>query len=321
MGAVPSVSAVSALGGPFAKYEQDFRTYIEGHWLIEGASWTEANYYDRAMIYYVWWARTGNRTYLDRAHALVLDYRRGYVEASGYKFAPHWAMVDGLALHYLLTGDEASRVAVGRAADEFAAPWYVQNLGNASAEMENRIQARVLLTFVLANYIKAPSQQGHDWAVRSRDALTRIFASQSSDGAYRFTYPTINQCGHNKPWMVGLLNDAMIRYHTLLEPDARIVGSIKRSVDYMWANDWRAAYRGFVYLGGVCNGEPIGSAADVNGLIVSGFGFVYQQTRDATYRTRGDEVFAGGVYSVPLLSSKQFNQAYTSSFRYFAQRQ
>jgi hypothetical protein len=125
--------------------------------------------------------------------------------------------------------------------------------------MENRIQARVLLTFVLANYIKAPSLQGQDWSVRARDALTRIMASQSADGAYRFTYPTINQCGHNKPWMVGLLNDAMIRYHALVERDPRILASVKRSVDYMWANDWRAAYRGFVYLGGVCNGARPGA--------------------------------------------------------------
>ena len=320
MGAVPSVSAVEAQGAAFAKYEQDFRTYADRHWAQEATAWDQANYYDRAMIYYVWWARTGNTTYLERAHALVLDYRRNYVERNDYGVPPHWAMFDGLALHYLLTGDEASRTAVGRIADTFTVPYYVANLGSTTAEMENRMQARVLLGFVIANYIKAPTRTGQDWGVRARDALTKILASQAADGAYRMAGP-INQCGYNKPFMVGLLNDAMIRYHTLFERDGRILTSIKKSVDYMWANDWRAGERAFVYLAGPCNGAPVGTAVDINNLVTSGFGFVSQQTGAATYRTRGDAVFSGGVYGTWLPGSKQFNQQYTSSYRYLALRQ
>jgi hypothetical protein len=320
MGAVPSVSSVESIGGVFSRYEQDFRTHADRQWSLYGSRWDQANYYDRAMIYYVWWARTGNSTYLERAHALVLDYRKNYVEANNYGVAPHWALFDGLALHYLLTGDEASRTAVGRMADVLSAPYYMENLDDTGAEMENRMQARVLLGFVIANQIQAPSRSGQNWANRAREALTKILASQSSDGAYRMRGP-INQCGYNKPFMVGLLNDAMVRYHTLFERDGRILPSIKKSVDYMWANDWRAGANAFVYLDGVCNGEAVYTAGDLNNMISTGFGFVYQQTRDVTYRTRGDAVFAGGVTGAFLSGTKQFNQEYTSSYRYLMLRQ
>ncbi|CAA9331358.1 MAG: hypothetical protein AVDCRST_MAG40-1921 [uncultured Gemmatimonadaceae bacterium] len=319
MGAVPAVASVEALGGAFARYEQDFRSYADRHWTLYGAAWETANYYDRAMIYYVWWARTGNPTYLQRAHALVLDYRRNYVERWGYGVSAHWALFDGLALHYLLTGDEASRVAVGRMADVLVASYYMDNLGSVSAEMDNRIQSRVLLGFVLADEIRAPSRTGQNWAGRAREALTKILAAQSADGAYRFRQG--NQCGYNKPFMVGLLNDAMIRYFTLFERDGRILPSIKKSVDYMWTNDWRSSANAFVYLGGPCSGAPTGTAIDLNNLISTGFGFVYQQTGDPTYRTRGDQVFTGGVTGAFLAGTKQFNQEYTSSHRYLTLRQ
>ena len=311
-----AVAAVEAQGGALAAYERNFRQWSEHHWAASGAQWDQANYYDRAMIYYVWWARTGNPTYLERGHALALNYRKNYLEASDYGSTPHWAMLDGVALHYLLTGDEASRTAVGRVADGFTGAWYWDGLGRTDAEMENRMQARILYAMVLANYLKAPSRQGNDWAVRARDALTKVLATQSPDGAYRLTYPSINQGGRNKPFMVGLLNDAMIRYYTLFEADARIPGSVRRAVDYMWANDWDASKQAFRYLTGEGEGQP-----DLNNLIVSGFGFVYRHTGDAAYREKGDAAFASGVAGAWYAGSKQFNEVYHNSFRYVNLRQ
>jgi hypothetical protein len=319
MGSVPSVSAVEALGGAFARYEQDFRTVGDQRWTSDGTHYDPANYYDRAMINYVWWARTGNATYLERANALAVGYRQNYLVARGYPLDPWWLMLDGVALHYLVTGDAASQAAIGKIADRIAASGYVNDIGNIAAT-ENRDQARVLMTFVLAHHVKAPSAVGNDWGARARAALTKILATQAADGAYRFTGTGSNQCGYNKPFMVGILNDAMIRYHSLIEADSRIAPALKRSLDYMWANDWVSTSQAFVYLGGPCNGDGRNPSADLNGLIASGFGFTYRQTGDATYRTRGDAVFAGGAYNGWLGTAKHFNQAYTSSYRYLAYR-
>ncbi len=302
----------------YTRYEQDFRSFADSHWNQAGADWAAGNYYDRAKIYYVWWARTGNSIYRDRANAMAVNYRTNYVEANNYGVSAHWSQIEGLALHYLLTGDEASRTAVGRMADGFAYPYYMNNLQNTSAEMENRMQARVLISFVMANKINAPrgSYPTGTWPGFARDALNKILASQSPDGAYRFS----GQCGYNKPFMVGLLNDALIQYYRLFEADPRILPAVKKSLDYMWANDWDAGAQAFVYLGGPCGSDGRNPSPDLNNLISSGFGWVYRQTGDATYRTRGDAVFASGVNGAWLYGSKQFNEEYTLSYKYPAYR-
>jgi hypothetical protein len=266
----------------------------------------------------VWWARTGNSTYLERANALAVNYRQSFLEARGFNVLPYETFVDGVALHYLVTGDQASRTAVGKVADRFATSRFVDVLGNVAGEVDNRDQSRVITALIVARQIGAPSATGTDFADRARTALSNTLRSQSTDGAYRFQQS--NQCGHNKPFMVGLLNDALIRYHTNFEADSRIVPAVKRSLDYIWANDWRSAQQSIVYLGGNCGSDSPFTAPDLNNLVSSGFGFVYRRTGDATYRTRGDAVFNGAVNGGWPAGSKQFNQQYTSSYRYLALR-
>jgi len=333
-GPMVSVSAVEALGGVFLKYEQDFRTYIEQHWTADGAGWAASNYYDRAKIYYIWYERTGNAAYLERAHALALDYRINYLEANNYGSSAHWAMMAGLAIHYRLTGDQESRRAIGALADGFALPYYLNNLGDVNAQMDNRIQARVLNSFLYAWQIGAPSlgvpniqpdgsdwgtPGSNDWASLLRDALNKILSSQSADGAYRW----VGQCGYNKPFMVGLLNDALIEYYEKFDKDPRILSAIKKSLDYMWAKNWRSDKAIFDYLDADCavHGETSEGSADLNNMMLPGFGFVYQHTKDVTYKQRGDEILAGGVNGAWIQGGKQFNQSYTNSYKYFFYRQ
>jgi hypothetical protein len=318
VGPTVTVATASQLSPVFEKYEADFRKYADYHWNRAGASWEE-NFYDRALIYYAWWVRSGNVEYWKRATALAVSYRKDYIEANNHNTSAHWSQIEGLELHYLLTGDEASRYAVGRIGDVFNHPYYVSNLGNLDGEMENRIQARTLMAFVTAWRLDAPSQKGSAWPALLRQALTAILSSQDASGAYRFKRSD-NQCGHNKPFMVGLLNDALIKYHTYFSSDARIPTAVQRAVDYMWANDWDSAAQAFVYLGGPCSTGGAEPAPDLNHLVVNGFGWTYQRTGNPAYRERGDQVFAGGVAKAWLSGSKQFNQVYTSSFRYLAYR-
>jgi hypothetical protein len=108
---IPAARAAH-LGAAFARYESDFAGYADPAWANAGSKWNDGNYYDRALIYYAWWARTGNPQYWWRAARFAVDYRAGYLEAeAGYASSPHWAQLEGLEKHYLLTGDEASRVA------------------------------------------------------------------------------------------------------------------------------------------------------------------------------------------------------------------
>lgn len=329
--AIPPQEA-SILGAPFERYEKDFRNFSERHWKADGSRWEEANYYDRSRIFYVGWARTGDASFLERAHELALDYRRNYIEANGFKPTAHWSQLTGLALHCLITGDVQSGEAVGRVADFFSTPNYIKTLSDLRGEMDNRIQARTLEAFLLAWQIGAPSlgisdiqtdgsdwgiPGGNDWAKLLRAALGRILASQSPDGAYRFQQV---QCGQNKPFMVGMLNDALIQYYDHFEEDPRILPAIKKSLDYLWEKNWNAKAQAFVYLEGPCEDNDMGPAPDLNNLILNGFGWVYRQTGDVTYRTRGDSVLEGAVKGAWLAGSKQFNQTYTTSYKYAAFR-
>lgn len=329
-----SVADAEVLGGPFARYENDFRLYEPRRWETDGSDWGAANYYDRARIYYVWYARTGDTTYLTKANAVALDYRRNYIEAENYGTSAYWAMIDGLALHYVATGDTASRTAVGYIANTLSAPYYLDQLADtlAPAEMDARTQARVLSAFVLAHRLDAPSRDpgytnAHGgWAGLARSSLDEILRSQSPSGGYPKSVGGTSsqspfQCGYVKPFMDATLDEALIQYHTHFEKDARILPAVRRNLDFLWANAWDPGSRSYVYLTGPCGGSGPGPAPDLTNMMTPPFGWVYLMTRDTVYRSRGDQSFSGGVAGAYLLSSKQFNQAYWTSWRYAAYRQ
>lgn len=336
-GPAVSVAEAKAAGPVFAAYEARFSEFADRHWKKSGARWDEANYYDRAKIYYVWWARTGKPEYLARANALALDYRKNYIEANAYHVATWWSMLGGVTLHYLVTGDECSRLAVGKVADGAVAPYVRENNWANLVDPEafdGRDQSRFLQAILYAALIDAPSlgvpniqpngedwgvSGGNDWRALLPEILGRILTTQAPTGARRYK----DACGHDKPFMNGLLNDALIEYDALFVDDPRILPFIKANLDYMWNHEWLEKDRAFKYLEVRCGDDPENGpvpAPDLNNLIVNGFGWIFSRTRDETYRQRGDAIFAGGSEQAYLVGGKMFNQNYASSYKYIAFR-
>src|SRR6266851_7195423 len=62
----------------FRTYETNFVTFGDRHWATEAGNWTY-NYYDRALIWYAWWVRTGNPDYWRRGAIDAVAYRDQYV--------------------------------------------------------------------------------------------------------------------------------------------------------------------------------------------------------------------------------------------------
>jgi len=91
----------------------------------------------------------------------------------------------------------------------------------------------------------------------------------------------------------------------------------------MWANDWNPTGRAFIYLDGPCPGYDEGQvlAPDLNNIIVTGFGWTYQQTGQSVYRTNAEAIFAGAVSQAWLSGSKQFNENYNTGFHHLRYRQ
>jgi hypothetical protein len=120
-----------------------------------------------------------------------------------------------------------------------------------------------------------------------------------------------------------MLNESLIKYSAAYSADARIPGAVQRAVDYMWAKDWSPTGRAFIYLDGPCPGHDENQvlAPDLNNMIVSSYGWIYQQTKQIAYRDQAEAILAGGVTQAWLTGSKQFNENYTSSFHYLRYRQ
>ena len=106
---------------------------------------------------------------------------------------------------------------------------------------------------------------------------------------------------------------------------ATVQGSIRslvqKAVDYMWNTQWSASSEAFQYSSVPCPnvGTP-SPAPDLNNMISAGIAWVYRQTGNGGYRNDADASFAGGVTQAYLSGSKQFNEEYTSSFRYLGYR-
>ncbi len=332
LGPMLSAATISTLGSVPQKWLADFVKWEATHWTATGADWVQGDYYDRAEIDYAMWRTTGNATYLDHGTAMALDYRDKYLVPSWSQGGPsaHWAMTKGIALHHAITGDEESRRQVGLIADSFTSPYYFDRL--ATGAIDGRIKARTLESFILARGINAPSSGtpggvggGQNWDANAREAITRILAGQLPDGTYRSTWDQDFALDGSGPiiraFMEGLINDTLVDYFFAVERDPRILPAVKRNIDALWDLVWVEADGAFKYNSKPCVGEPgstLSGAPDLNGLIVEGFGFVYAMTGDATYKARGDKVFAGGVAGAYLYGQKQFNQAYTASYNYLA---
>ncbi|HEY0972673.1 MAG TPA: Ig-like domain-containing protein [Gemmatimonadales bacterium] len=317
VGQTITVEQSKALGSPFTRYESDFVKYADQHWTNKGAYWGE-NYYDRALIYYAFWVRSGNPEYWRRASELALSYRRDYLEKNSHGSSPHWSQLEGLEKHYLLTGDEASRYAIAQVAGS-AFNYWITRLDRVNlANFESRIQARVLQAHLLAWRLDAKGTRDKDWGALLPSLLDQILSTQQADGSYRF----LATCHESLNYMSGMLNDVLASYHTYYRADPRIVDAVRRNVDWLWSTQWLPGSRAFKYISAPCEGVGEGGAApDLNLMFVTGPAWVYGQTGDSHYRDMADQIFSGGVTRGNLHGSKQFNENYYASFKYLAYRQ
>ena len=164
------------------------------------------------------------------------------------------------------------------------------------------------------------------WPARLREILNQILSVQKADGSYSWT----QICGGQLNYMVGMLNDVLIEYYRDFEADPRIPDAVEKANEYLWTTQWIAADQAFNYASVNCTPNSFGTnvggteaAGDLNGLMIASFGWLYQRTGDAKWRTRGDEIMKGLVstrWAGHYAGSKQFNQGFAESYRYLGWR-
>ena len=314
LGPTLTVAEAGLRFGPLGqRFDADFVQFSTLLYSQLGGTWTE-NYYDRTQAYYAMWMRSGNPLYWDRAVELLLNYRKDYLEANNYGTSPHWSQVDGLGLHYLTTGDDSSRYAISRITQTL---WYFRvrvGLGTkTSTDLENRIRARVLMAHLwLWRLSDAPATVGTEL----EEAYGAVLGAQEADGSYKFTA----YCNQSLNYMDGMLNEALIQIYTHYKPDPRILTSVTQSTNWLWTQ-WIPASQGFKYVPTDCpgTGDTI-PVPELNNLILNGYAWVFAQTGNQSAASRSDAIFQGGIEKSFLYGSKQFNQQYTTGWRFFGYR-
>lgn len=307
----------STIGDVFREYEQKAADFSNDHWQRDNSAWAAANYYDRALGHYALWARTASPAYWRRATAIAVDYRTHYLEHARFSSSPHWAQLEGVAVHYWLTGDERSRVAVIETARKLSAGFPAARGARSDYQYnEGRIQQRVMLACLLAWSLGDSSR---DWGAMADAYVENWLRLQRPDGSFRYRLNTEDDqspLGQSN-FMEGLRMDALAKYYDLRRADPRIVGAIRRQVDFLWSSQWLPAAQAFRYW----SVARVDAAPDLNMLMVLGFGFVYHTTGIERYRQWGDEIFAAGVSKTYYKGSKQYNEQQYDSFNYLGYRQ
>lgn len=310
IGPAASVSEAATLG--FSQFDALWNKWEPTRWAADGATWGN-NYYDRGLVYYVQYARTGDIKWKQRGDAIVLDYRRNYLHANNYQTSAHWAQLDGVALHYYLNNNnDSSKIALGKAAWNLAgtAVW-----ARTAQWVDARQQARSLTAMLLAWQAGAPNAPSGGWAKALDDGINAILPQQSADGGWR--YP-VNTCDLALNYMNAMLADAFIRLYDSYRPDPRLYTAIKKTADYLWTQ-WRAndAIPSFNYYEAQCNnqhgnGGPF-ATQDLTGLFTTTYAWLAKH--DQSYRPKADAVINNTLKGLYPQGSKQFNQAFTYTWR------
>lgn len=324
LGPVKLANSVRVMGADFARYEDDFKTWLATHApgekLLSGTGLDRVTwyYYDRAFILYREALRTGNATTMARAHKVALMYRN---QMPNFEVPINWSFVRGLGLHALITLDPKTFAGIGKLTNSCRAPYYMNfldgrppNVDNTDG-IDNRIQGMVLDHYVVSHYIGAPFianpwEDMRPYKDMAKIALNSILKSQGLTGNFAA------KTRQKSPFMTGILHEALILYYRLIEPDPRILPAIMKSADFMWRY-WRAIPKAFIYDPGQLDGTPddLKPAPDLNMLIAPGYGWLYKQTGDVKWKQRGNLILAGSK-AAWLEGQKQFNQQYYFGHQY-----
>lgn len=257
----------------------------------EAAVW----YYDGARVYYNLNEIAGNQSFNSCAEYQNTAYRRYVTDSQG--FMPGWRYFPrGLGMHYQKTGDASSLRALRLMLNS---PWATTNM--ASLDPISMREVAYALQVHLEN-----ERRG---LIRQPDFG---FIVESLIGHFEMLF--FSRQAQWQPFIVGLASEALIDYWEISK-DPRVLPILTNAADIMWRESWNIPKGAFAYY--LDSGPPTyDGAADANLLIAPLYGWLYQQTHEEIFRTRGDMIFSDGVAGAWLDGGKQFSQNYRWSNRY-----
>jgi hypothetical protein len=283
-------------------------------------------YYDAEKVMYQAGEYTGDAAFLACAQRAELIYRDNYVVPAGGQAAGYWVFTNGLRWDFERTADVKSRDAVLSLATKGSFCVDGTDVDSTVHPALSREVAYCGIAMLDAETLGAAPRPRLQLLVDQALHHIDLWVTEQAFATAGGDVPAAVGFHYFQPFMGGITARFLIAYNAA-HPDPRILPAIKKLADYTWAQSWVAVNESFWYdayrKNGVWNnpnGDGLPGAPDLNLLIATMYEWVYQQTRDASYRTKGDAIFAGGVKLAWLDGGKQFNQNYTWSFDFVKSR-
>lgn len=265
-----------------------------------------ATYYDAQYVYYMIYDYTKDPYWNRCADAAEGVYRDQFVIAGDGKVPGYWNFTHGLTEDYLRTKDSKSKEAVILISKKAAFA-----TDNTPIESTESTELSREVAYTIMSYLNA-ERLGEPRRARLEKLVSQAF--RHLDGWFvKETAPYV------RPFMVALTAHSLIMYHGVTD-DPRVVSAIKNALDWIWDRMWIPSTQAFMYTDRVHESGGTEPSPDLNLIIAPVFAWLYLQTGDSKYRTRGDDIFSGGVRKAWLDAPKQFNQSYRWSFDYLRWR-
>jgi len=293
-----------------------------------------SNFYDLALSLYLLYYRTGDTAWRDCARLVAKNWRddplnqniNAYLSGN-YSLSvppPRSFSTLGLAIFALEAGDSStaglrSTATIVNDQARLGEIYFSRYTGSGCCDTR---EAAYSLTAQIAATLL-----GYDHRPAASSLLNSFLAAQQPNGCWQDTQLNLVPAGpYVLNYMQGLLMETMILYDRAIG-DSRIVPAMQACVAWEWATQWvpgptaTSILNAFQYAeidSGFVNTKPY---ANLNGLLLPAWGYLYQKTGNAAYKAQGDQILAGLISPGPdgsygIYEVKQFDQMFRSSPRY-----
>jgi len=281
--------------------------------------------YDHTMSTYQHFMQTGDPKWYKMAWGMGNAYQTYFLNGG---VTTEWANnTESLVVHYWMTGNESTRGLVGKMTEWWtgAIQFYDYDMRDGYMRVKGRAMLAQLDCLKIAcnpgvDKYRNPFTTPYNLRTILPSEFTKLLTLMDPNGLF----PGGTQYnGGQKNFMVGIFLTAVTRYYDEFSPEPQIPPFVKKSLDYMMANEWDAPSQGFRYctkVAGDCNITP---QPGLNNLILPAYVWYYANTRDATYLGYADQLFAGNrttrQFWLPYV--KQFDQSMYRVVNYYFLRQ
>jgi len=293
------VTSVPPLKG-YSKWLSNAKTYGKQHCnateVAQGMYGVD--YYDGTLFYYQIADITGD-SFFNTCAAMVYQTYLKYVTSNNGKLPGYYVFGDGFQMTFKRTGDQAAKQALGLLVSG--------GLYTNGSDPTNFTHNGASREYAYAVDVNILDQSVGTAATPHFQDLVEAVIGHFDEW---FVSKTVTPA---QPFMVALSAEALIAYWDQTK-DPRVPPILQLAADQIWVSSWTSACGCFAYYND--DGTSGATSQDLNLLIAPLYGWVFKQTGNLTYLTRGDQVFNGGVAGAYLDGGKQFSQAYRWSGKY-----